>query len=383
MEGEIILSTSKLKLDLPPSCIKFIPLHREYCIIGTYFLQPQKQNPEEESKHEGGEAEEQKRNGSLLLVKIVEDHLVLISTLATDFAILDLLFDHTALKNKFCTANSTGSIGFYEIILEDTVPTRIRQVSLCQLWDPSVLVLSLSSQNQTGARLLGVTLSNSEVAVCRVNEEFTEASFPLTIASHEGLEAWVTAFGHHTDNQTLFSGGDDAALQMITLPETTLADRHEDQSEDTPSAVVAWKNRKIHGAGVTAILVLSESLLLTGSYDDHVRLIDISSRPMIPAQTHLGGGVWRLIPLEPIDRMKDGASTTFTLLACCMHAGSRIIRVTTTDPAGIEILARFEENESMNYGGDVQESLDGIESDEHTIVSISFYDKMAFLWKAP
>lgn len=379
MEVEIIPSTSKLKLDLPPSCIKFIPLHREYCIIGTYFLQPQKQNPEEESKYEG-ETAEQKRNGSLLLVRIVKDDLVLIHTLATDFAILDLLFDNSS--SKFCTANSTGSIAFYEIVLEHNRPARIERISLCQLWDPSILVLSLSSQNQTGSQLLGVTLSNSEVAVCQVNDEFTTASFPLSIASHDGLEAWVTAFGH-ADNHTLFSGGDDAVLQKIALPESSRADRHESHSEDTPPAAVSWKNRKIHGAGVTSILTLSEHLLLTGSYDDHVRLIDISNRPVVLAETHLGGGVWRLIPMEPINRMKDGECTTWTLLACCMHAGSRIIRVNTTDPAGIEILARFEENESMNYGGDVQGILDGNESDEHTIVSISFYDEMAFLWKAP
>ena len=59
-------------------------------------------------------------------------------------------------------------------------------------------------------------------------------------------------------------------------------------------------------AGVTAILPLQpifheEQLLLTGSYDEYLRLLlpaDDSSMPKVMAERKLGGGVWRLEILE-------------------------------------------------------------------------------------
>ena len=70
-------------------------------------------------------------------------------------------------------------------------------------------------------------------------------------------------------------------------------------SSSAPTATSRFVDRRIHLAGVTAILPLSESLLLTGSYDDHVRLLEIPSssqrgRVTELASLNLEGGVWRL-----------------------------------------------------------------------------------------
>ena len=49
---------------------------------------------------------------------------------------------------------------------------------------------------------------------------------------------------------------------------------------------------------------------------------------------------------------------SYTLLASCMHAGSRIVRLGRSgDESGewtFTVLAKFEEHKSMNYGSDVQ-----------------------------
>lgn len=43
-----------------------------------------------------------------------------------------------------------------------------------------------------------------------------------------------------------------------------------------------------------------------------------------------------------------------------------------------DVMAKFEEHESMNYGSDVQP---GSRGREKTIVSTSFYDKRMCLWR--
>jgi diphthamide biosynthesis protein 7 len=55
-----------------------------------------------------------------------------------------------------------------------------------------------------------------------------------------------------------------------------------------------------HEAGVTAILPLANDLLITGSYDDNIRLIAAPpvGRRQVAAELNLGGGVWRLRMLD-------------------------------------------------------------------------------------
>ena len=69
-------------------------------------------------------------------------------------------------------------------------------------------------------------------------------------------------------------------------------------------------------------------------------------------------------------------------MASCMHAGTRIVRVQADDEGqwSIEVLARFEEHKSMNYGSDARPtSSEGMGS--RTIISTSFYDKLLCLWR--
>ena len=178
-----------------------------------------------------------------------------------------------------------------------------------------------------------------------------------------------------------------------------------------------WTDRKTHTAGVVAILPLSESLnsstipVLTGSYDEHIRLFLLETTSLtlkrnLILEKNLNGGVWRLklmressttstTPTTPTTTLSPQNQYTALILASCMHAGVRILRLTHTSPQdssshsdaqgwSIDILAKFTRgHESMNYGSDFRAEVDdrGKRTGEYTIVSTSFYDKAICVWK--
>lgn len=73
---------------------------------------------------------------------------------------------------------------------------------------------------------------------------------------------------------------------------------------------------------------------------------------------------------------------TFTILASCMHAGVRILKVHLKEGEWtIEIVARFEEHESMNYASDWQLDFDVNGKFCATVISTSFYDKKLCIWR--
>jgi hypothetical protein len=73
-----IRSLTSFKLDLPPSCIEFSPLHPQYAIIGTYNLEkPDEKESAGSAPHDGSVGKEnQQRNGSLILVRVQGDDIV-------------------------------------------------------------------------------------------------------------------------------------------------------------------------------------------------------------------------------------------------------------------------------------------------------------------
>jgi diphthamide biosynthesis protein 7 len=75
-----INSIQSLILDLPPSCIEFCPVARDYFVVGTYFLEKKEQDASvadaaevEEEKSEDVDKKPQTRTGSLILFKVEGD----------------------------------------------------------------------------------------------------------------------------------------------------------------------------------------------------------------------------------------------------------------------------------------------------------------------
>jgi diphthamide biosynthesis protein 7 len=235
------------------------------------------------------------------------------------------------------------------------------------------------------------------------------------LSPHDDLEAWTLAFSParldgKTMPQALYSGGDDSKLRCLAF--SSLASLSHPLEEITAGSPGGSRGMRGHEAGVTAILPLplgteaGRDILLTGSYDDIVRVVTTydyrsgqNSNPKVLVEKKLGGGVWRLKFMDrESEKVADG-ERCFRVLASCMHAGARILEVRGSKEGEwtIEVLARFEEHKSMNYGSDVQplkrkdwrgnkngdDERGDEDAKERAIVSTSFYDRLLCVWKYP
>ncbi|OCK79625.1 hypothetical protein K432DRAFT_443739 [Lepidopterella palustris CBS 459.81] len=385
----LISSIKSVTLDLPPSSLEFWPYDPQYAVIGTYNLEKN-----EESVGKNGEKNEaiQQRSGSLVLVRIDEDDITIIQTLQTPFAILDVHFCPPRHQNPFLlgAATSTGSLALYQLKkspggTDERVP-RLKHVETLQYFPQSSLVTAFA-WHPTISHLVGMTLSTGEVKLSSIKDRRNPHN-STTLYFHD-LEAWTISF--QIEGTGVFSGGDDSVLSFQSLP-TVLSP--EDTSvlpsdvifEDEDKHKAMWEDRKTHGAGVTAILPLDDDILITGSYDDHIRIFHAPrvGRRTVLAEINLGGGVWRLksVVNESLStQSKQEDTVKAVLLASCMHAGTQILKVVKDGDGNwcLEVLAKFEEHKSMNYASDFQPK---IGTGPVTYISTSFYDKLLCLWKA-
>jgi diphthamide biosynthesis protein 7 len=233
---------------------------------------------------------------------------ITISTTPTPYAILDLHFsphDPTLLA----VAGSTGCLQLFRLSASPTSSTSasLEPLSTYQFFDPATLVLSLS-WHPISANLLGVTVSEGGVYVVDTDVTVEEAlDTGKEILTHE-LEAWTLVFSH--DGKAIYSGGDDASLRFSTLADpatysssssslkTPEEEEDEEEEEEEDFTPLQWQDRRSHQAGVTAILPLAseDNILITGSYDDNIRVIHtpLQGRKQVLAEENLEGGVWRL-----------------------------------------------------------------------------------------
>jgi len=377
-----IQSTKSIILDLPPSCLEFAPPNPDYFVVGTYELE---QNP----KASQDEVEQallgvQNRRGSLVLFSLRED-LVLHQTLDVPYAILDLHFKSFKQQGVFAIATSKGAVCLCSLDTRREIP--IESSRSFQIFDQSLLTLSLAwcpIPHFHGT--IAASCSNGEITAFDSGQEFSQTC--NTIEPHS-LEAWTVAW---TEDEKpgaspgivcseLYSGGDDSVLS-----------RHNTDLGDTakgfcPNFGASVMDRKTHTAGVTAILPLKADdggdLVLTGSYDEWVRLLlSTQGRSKILAEERLYGGIWRLKLIHSKETNSD-SGICFEILASCMHAGARIIKVQRSNNGdwSINVLAKFVEHESMNYASDARSIMTDNKVIGHTFVSTSFYDKKLCVWK--
>ncbi|KAF4976625.1 hypothetical protein FZEAL_6739 [Fusarium zealandicum] len=399
--ANLVSSKVSLTLDLPPSCIQFCPAHPEFFVVGTYNLQ----KDDEEQRQDEGEDEDgsaaasktpQSRNGSLLVFKVDGTELQLVQTVSQPSAILDLRFHpFKDSNNLLAVVSSTGTLAIFKLdpTRNPSSPLEHIKTSRCNDVGEDVLFLQCNWHTEI-PNLIGVTTSTSSAMLLRLDDAFriTEQSVDLNISN--SLEAWCIAFSPGTcdSNQdkaqvTAYCGGDDSMLRYtsciwdLNVPESPC---------EEPYSPITIKGT--HAAGVTAILPLplfvkdKGRVVVTGSYDDHIRVLIIHDlhdtfgmkRVELALEENLGGGVWRL---DLVNIRKEPEATRIQILASCMHAGARIVELEVNEEKEwtCNVLARFEEHKSMNYGSDFVRE-EGV-GERLRCVSTSFYDKLLCLWE--
>jgi diphthamide biosynthesis protein 7 len=340
----------------------------------------------------------------------------------------------------FAVVSSTGCISFFRFhqVSEGSRTRGIRHLNTFQMFDDTTLVLSLAWHHSFPG-FIGVTLSTGYVALLEIDNNAHCCKIVRgDLSPHDGLQAWTLAFSvarYHRRlpvAQGVYSGGDDSRLRTVIF--RSMQSMNFKSSLLSSHAPGGLKGLRGHDAGVTAILPIplntqaGEDILITGSYDDHVRVYalydhrpDQSNKgPKVLAELNLGGGVWRLqflrdYSLRAIMRVKDGGDLVdaynpvspfhnreeaqrqdantykYRVLASCMFAGARVLEMegSKTGEWTIKILAEFTEHTSMCYASAAQpmpkhaghvlsEQLDDRFS---LVVSTSFYDKKLCVWE--
>ncbi|KAL4988284.1 hypothetical protein BDW68DRAFT_196796 [Aspergillus falconensis] len=406
-------STTTIHLDQPPSCLQFCPASPNNFVVGTYLLSETKTTDKD-----GSETIQQSKTGSLQLwhLEPETDALTQKSIYPIYAAVFDLHF-HPRQDNILAIATSDASISLFSVSPEaETGFTLLWTKSVHE--DPSIPALFLAwlpenwlNPKGAGASSDGfaVTFSDGRTGVFSMTGNQDEPATELgSFEAKQPIEVWFVAAASYlnysaaekvyTYQPYLFTGNDFGSLHTrrfadIQTPSTqTPTESKEVEESPLPATIVSTDDKALHHtAGVTSILPLpiplshaaakGEPLLLTGSYDEHLRVYHAcrGGRSEVIAEMGLGGGVWRL-QLLSTHTSTAKEEWTFLVLASCMHGGTRIVRVTVPGEgeAGIEILAEFTEHESMNYASDVWK---GGVGPGIRVVSSSFYDRRVCVWR--
>lgn len=396
-----ITSKRSLTLDLPPSCLEFSPTSPSHFLVGTYNLQVQK--PEE--------AGSQKRDGSIVVYELVEDDIVLLDTVRRPAAVLDLRFQTCRGKEDIVgTVSSTGALDVFRFkpTPSNSQDPLLTHLSTIRIFGDEEGVLFLQfAWHPSATDIVAISTSAGDVHILKLSPEYGDYREHYNRVITHTAEVWSVAIspvvsekstGDHDDSHpfTLYTGADDSILQYASLEvgSKSLMGANE-LDDDEVTAVHTEKQVRGHNAGVTAILPLpcGNDIVVTGSYDDHIRVFSIPSlgdihglrKSKLLAEHNLDGGVWRLrLVRHESGGQAGGGGWRALVLASCMHAGCRVVEIRGPEDGNgeveVKLLGRFEEHKSMNYASDFKPGSEVGGDAELVCLSSSFYDKLLCLW---
>lgn len=215
---------------------------------------------------------------------------------------------------------------------------------LCLDWNPS-------------ATSILVGLSDGCVSLASFSE--SQLEIIQEWKAHD-FELWAASFDIHQP-QLVYTGSDDCKFSCWDL-------------RDSLSNLV-FQNSKVHKMGVCCIAKSPSdpNTLLTGSYDEYLRLWDVRSisKPVNKTSVCLGGGVWRV---------KHHPYVPGVALAACMHKGFAVVKL--EEEKG-ELIETYDKHGSLAYGVDWQkgELFQQVKQRSTVVASCSFYDRLLRIWR--
>ncbi|VEU22050.1 DEKNAAC102998 [Brettanomyces naardenensis] len=332
------------KTDLPPCCLR---IYKDVIYLGTYKLV--------EGDNRYGSIEIWQQN-ALGYEKVKE--------YPTKGAILDLKMDPFE-EGSLCSCHSKGNFIIWKI--DPTDPTVLTEQLNVQAFDEKTLITAVNYHTTIPHQLVLTTTTG----LCAVYD-LSSGELTTMETSHD-LECWYADFCSQPGLEHLvISGGDDRKMII-----------HDVRNPE----VAIYSNDTFHEAGVVSILPSSKSFcsgspytVWSGSYDDHVRSIDLryipgeaggsgSAFPRVIQNLDLGGGVWKLIPSP----RGDGGDNR--VLSCCMYDGARILSYDQETGDDIKVENYFKgDHSSICYGGDWKGD---------RVATCSFYDEVVQVWAEP
>ncbi|KAL2072457.1 hypothetical protein VTL71DRAFT_11800 [Oculimacula yallundae] len=395
-----VVPMAELDLQKPPTCIQFVPAleYPNYLVVGTYLLEPNqdvkmtdefpKDSPMEEKPDM---LRQQSRSGSLFLIEYAYSQLRIVHEIECPSAVYHLQFlqgDSTI----FVAASSTGTISFYhvgemhltpapqmkllwasQVFSADTIITYFEIISD----EPSPLGSLITATTDTGGvYLMNYSLESRSVELLNDGMPITQHWVPWL--DHEPDNVWCCASIDRGDQLKILSGSDSTILKCASIT------KHGNSPVEPHRAVN--EVHKFHDAGVTAILPLpiqlgSSDLILTGSYDEYIRLYSLQEKSVL-AELKLGGGVYRL----KLVRQYLMKKVSYIILASCMHAGTKVLEVgmdLASETYTMKVIASLGvQAEHYSYAADFQ-PLDVPEDHDYKQLCVSgnYVDRKIRVWE--
>lgn len=260
-------------------------------------------------------------------------------------AILDAKWYILGNRCLLLVASALSEILLFEL-RSDNKLHQIDVLDLCSDSEDDLLTLSIDMSN-------GVIIndSNNLLASDSRGKVSLVSSTPCKLTKirdwkAHSFEAWTCAFDKWNAN-VAYTGGDDTLLHIFDI---------------RSDAVYKMVTNKVHTAGVTSILSFDQNHLITGSYDETLRLFDTRNWRLPLYELVLFGGIWRIKPSKIERKM---------LLCACMYKNFSVCMV-NEDSTEISLVAELNKHESICYGADWApiKSLNG----HQIMATCSFYD---------
>lgn len=258
-------------------------------------------------------------------------------------AILDAKWLVVANKCFLLAASALSEVLVYELRTDDRLHF-IDTINLASDSDENLLALSIDVRGTTNSENLLASDSRGMVSLMTVTKSniVKERSWKA-----HSFEAWTCAFDKWNPN-VVYTGGDDTFLHIYDI---------------RAAEVQQTLKNKSHIAGVTTFLSYSEHCLISGSYDEYLRIFDTRNwrQPVVDLQ--LFGGIWRIKPSKCDRNM---------LLCACMYKNFSLCRI-NNELTALELVAEFTKHESICYGA--AWAPNRLCCGGQVMITCSFYDK--------
>mmetsp|Transcript_29785 Transcript_29785/g.41130 ORF Transcript_29785/g.41130 Transcript_29785/m.41130 type:complete len:380 (-) Transcript_29785:89-1228(-) len=299
------------------------------------------------------------------------------SSLTTE-AVFDIQWAPTHLYSnsagvKLAQAGADGSVEIYNISSElatnldcsedSTGEPTFQAIQKIGCSEEGGLCTSVAWSAPTSpAALIATATSACELVVLDATAPGAMRPTMLLPQAHQ-LEIWNIAF-HRYQSMLLLSGADDCCFKGWDL-------RLGGGEGADPVLEGLFSNRREHGAGVCCISPSpwQEHVILTGSYDEKIRLWDTRSlsKPIVTTQVSAPGGVWRL---------KWHPDKRGMLVAACMYGGFCLLNGVDSE-GKLEVGNQYcgHDNSKIAYGVDWWKG-----EGKSIVASCSFYERKVNLW---